>query len=189
MADGQKNLAIRSVIAGTAAAVILFLAYFSIVSLAQDFSHAVQTFKDLRYWITALVGGFGIQGGLYYYIRSSLRAKKSSTASVAACGGMSTTAMAACCAHHLSDVLPILGLSAAAAFLAEYQVLFILIGVLSNFVGVVFMLRVIQEHALINPEGRFAFLFRHDLKKAFRISVAAAIIIFLFQATARINPG
>ena len=56
--------------------------------------------------------------------------------------------MAACCAHHLSDVLPILGLSGLAAFLARYQTVFIVAGVLSNLVGIAIMLESIQRHQL-----------------------------------------
>ena len=56
--------------------------------------------------------------------------------------------MAACCAHHLTDVLPFVGLAGLAAFLAEYQLLFIIGGVLSNAVGIAIMLETIQRHGL-----------------------------------------
>lgn len=177
----------RSVIIGVAASLALLSVYFTIVSLAQDFTHAIQTFKDLWYWITALVIGFGVQGGLYYYIRVSLIARRSSTASVAACGSVSTSAMVACCAHHLSDVLPLFGLSAAAVFLTEYQTLFIIMGLLSNFVGIVFMLGIVQQNKLVDGKGKFAFLFRYDLKKAFKTSLSLAMIIFLALVIAKVK--
>jgi hypothetical protein len=44
--------------------------------------------------------------------------------------------MVACCAHHLTDVLPLLGLSAAAAFLAEYRIPFMLAGLATNLIGI-----------------------------------------------------
>lgn len=182
----KQSLQQRSVIVGIAASVTLLSLYFAIVTLAQDFNHAAQTFKDLWYWITALVTGFGVQGGLYYYIRASLTTK-GSTASVAACGGMSTTAMAACCAHHVSDVLPFFGLSAAAVFLTEYQLLFIILGVLSNFVGIVFMLGIAQENKLMDEKGRLGFLFRHDLKRGFRLSVALAVILFFIVVAGKVT--
>ena len=47
-------------------------------------------------------------------------------------GGTSVTAMVACCLHHVTDVLPILGLSAAATFLTRYQRPFMLIGLGMN---------------------------------------------------------
>jgi presenilin-like A22 family membrane protease len=56
--------------------------------------------------------------------------------------------MVACCAHHLTDVLPLVGLAGAAFFLAAYQWLFLLLGVLSNLVGLVFMLGQLRKHRL-----------------------------------------
>jgi hypothetical protein len=48
--------------------------------------------------------------------------------------------MVACCAHHVTDVLPILGLTAAAAFLAEYQTLFMWVGLGTTLTGIAVML-------------------------------------------------
>jgi hypothetical protein len=52
---------------------------------------------------------------------------------------MSTAAMVACCAHHVTDVLPILGLTAAATFLAEYRIAFMLMGLGMTLIGIVVM--------------------------------------------------
>lgn len=169
----------RSLIAGIAGAAALLSLYFVIVTLAQSFSHAVETFSKLWLWIAALVAGFGTQVGLYYYIRASLAQRHAeATASVAAAGGMSTTAMVACCAHHLSDVLPLIGLSAAAVVLVKYQLLFIIMGVLSSVVGIVFMLSIVQQHSLYDEKGRLGFVFGQDLKQAFKISAVLAAVVF-----------
>lgn len=172
------NVAVRSICIGAAGSLALLSLYFTIVVLAQSLSHAVKTFVELWYWIIALVLGFGTQVGLYSYIRASLAQRVAgATASVAAAGGMSTTAMIACCAHHLSDVLPLLGLSAAAVLLVKYQLLFIVMGVLSSAVGIVFMLSIVQQHALYDESGRAGFIFRHDLRQAFRAALALSAII------------
>jgi hypothetical protein len=55
-------------------------------------------------------------------------------------GTTSTLAMIACCAHHVTDVLPILGLTAAATFLADYQTLFMRVGLGTTLVGIAVML-------------------------------------------------
>ncbi|MFQ5614859.1 MAG: hypothetical protein ACE5GO_00085 [Anaerolineales bacterium] len=60
-------------------------------------------------------------------------------------GTTSTLAMVACCAHHVTDVLPILGLSAAATFLAEYQTLFMLVGLGTTLVGIAVMLIILYR--------------------------------------------
>jgi hypothetical protein len=139
----------RHVAIGSAAALGLFLVYLGIVALAQDWKHALQQTADLWYWIAALAAGVGIQAGLFSFIVRSLRERKAAaTASMATSGGVSTGSMIACCAHHLADVLPFLGLSGLAAFLASYQVLFIAIGILSNLIGITVMLETIQRHDL-----------------------------------------
>jgi hypothetical protein len=66
-------------------------------------------------------------------------------ASTVAGGGMSTAAMVACCAHHVADVLPVLGLSAAAAFLARWKLPFLGIGLSTNVVGILLMLRALRQ--------------------------------------------
>src|SRR3989338_4747254 len=111
--------------------------YFLILSIANSFEHAIQQFAKMWYWVFLLAIGFGTQIGLYSLIRQSMKQQlKGTTTEVAASGGVSTGSMIACCAHHLTDVLPIMGLSAAAIFLNKYQTLFIIIGVLSNLVGI-----------------------------------------------------
>lgn len=137
----------RHWIIGLIAAALLVGFYLGILSLSQGWSHALEQTGDLWYWVVALAVGFGVQAGLYSFLRQGIKKLRAApTASVAASGGVSTTSMAACCAHHLSDVLPALGLSGVASFLAGYQTIFILAGVLSNLVGITIMLEAIQRH-------------------------------------------
>ena len=62
-----------------------------------------------------------------------------------ASGGTSATAMVACCLHHVTNVLPILGISAATAFLARYQRPFMQLGLAMNLVGILVMLVTLQR--------------------------------------------
>jgi hypothetical protein len=48
--------------------------------------------------------------------------------------------MLACCAHHLSDVLPILGVSGAAVFLSAYQTPLLWLGLAMNLAGIGYLL-------------------------------------------------
>ncbi len=137
------------ILIGIGAAIFLLSIYVGIITWAEGFEHALEQTADLWYWVAALAGGFGTQAGLFSYLRHGLRERRASaTASVATSGSMSAGSMIACCAHHVTDVLPILGLSGLAAFLANYQVLFMIIGVLSNIVGITVMLEAIQRHGL-----------------------------------------
>jgi predicted transporter len=168
---------------GSMAGVSLLIVYFLILTVANSFSHSIEQFKEMWYWILVLVSGFGIQAGLYTHIRWIIKMRKHSgvaTTTVAAAGGVSTTSMIACCAHHLTDILPILGISAAVVFLGQYQNLFIMLGVLSNLIGITLMLKIIQKHSLYTKgKGILPIILRLDMQKSFYLVCIFSIVIFL----------
>ncbi len=133
--------------AGLAGMAFLSGVYFLIVSLAESPQHAVELFWEDRWYIIPLILGFGVQSALYIILKKRLfipvQHSGPSGALTGAGGATSTAAMVACCAHHVTDVLPILGLSAAAAFLAEYQRLFMLVGLGTTLIGILVMLFVL----------------------------------------------
>ena len=166
----------RPVLFGIVGATGLLSIYFGILTLAESFNYALFQFSDMWYWILILAAGLGLQLGLHVHIKAALRARQAgATAGVAASGGVSTVAMVACCAHHVTDVLPILGLSAAAVFLVEYQTAFILLGVFSNLVGVTMMLRIMEKHGLQPKTGPFRALFAFDMKQVLAAVVVASV--------------
>ena len=69
--------------------------------------------------MTLLIVGFGVQIGMFVNTRILIKARSISGATSAAAGAGSVSAgsMVACCMHHITDVLPILGISAFAVFL------------------------------------------------------------------------
>jgi hypothetical protein len=169
---------------GTVAGLSLLTVYFLILTIANSFSHSIEQFKMIWYWITLLVLGFSIQVGLYMYIRGITKLRKDSgvaTSSVAVAGGVSTTSMVACCAHHVTDVLPILGISAAVVFLNQFQNLFIIAGVLSNLIGINVMLRIIQKHDLYQKDQSiFSFIMKLNMNKSLYFVGSFSIVTFLF---------
>ncbi|MDP3879021.1 MAG: hypothetical protein Q8Q07_01780 [Dehalococcoidales bacterium] len=171
----------RHFLVGISGAVLLILVYLGLIALAQDWTHALQQTASLWYWVVALSGGFGVQAGLFSFIRQSIRERKAAaTGSVAASGGVSAGSMAACCAHHLSDVLPLMGLSGAAIFLVRYQLFFIVAGVLSNIIGITIMLETIQHHGL---SQRLAQWWNMNRVKKGAMASAVAIIAVTFILT------
>lgn len=130
--------------AGLAGAVFLAAIYFAIVSWAESPQHAVQLFWNERWIIIPLILGFGVQMSLYTILKKRLFypvASAGPSGALAGAGGTtSTVAMVACCVHHVTDVLPILGLTAAATFLASYQTAFMLLGLTVTYVGIAIML-------------------------------------------------
>lgn len=168
----------KEILHGIIAGILLASIYFAIVSFVQGFSHAVEQFLQLWYLMIPLILGFGVQVGLFSYIRTSLKALQS-TASMAASTGMSTGSMIACCAHHLTDVLPIIGLTGLAAVLTQYQAFFILLGILSNIVGIIIMMSVIQKHKLYESCAIFSRLEKINLEKIKNSAIIASIAILL----------
>jgi hypothetical protein len=97
-----------------------------------------------------IILGFGVQVALYVILKKRLfmpvasvgpsPVKNTGGVMTGASGATSTIAMAACCAHHVTDVLPSLGLTAAATYLAEYRTAFMLVGLGTTLVGIIVML-------------------------------------------------
>lgn len=188
--DGMtRRLQERPIVMALAGSLILLLVYMGILTVAESFDHAVTQLTELWYWITPLVIGFGVQVGLYSYIRGAFRTRMAATTgAMATAGGVSTTSMIACCVHHLTDVLPIFGLSAAAVFLTEYQPVFMALGVLSNLVGITVMLTVMQQHNLVSGKSISQNIFRHDMKRVRNTAIASSIIIMLGITISTIAP-
>ncbi|HEU0186501.1 MAG TPA: hypothetical protein VFR06_01265 [Gallionellaceae bacterium] len=106
---------------------------------------AFEQFTRFWYFIVPLAIGFGIQLGLYTYLKSLVGPHGASSKVVAVSGTASTTAMVSCCAHYLVNILPILGVTGFLVIVAEYQVELFWLGLAFNVAGVLYILsRVIQ---------------------------------------------
>lgn len=130
-------------VAGLGGSFLLTGLYFAIVSLAESPFHAAELFWEDRAIVFPIILGFGVQVALYTILKKRLFVPVAHTgpsgALTGAGGGMSAAAMVACCAHHVADVLPLVGLTAAATLLAEYRLPFMLIGLGTTITGIVVM--------------------------------------------------
>ena len=151
---GLSNMKVSSArrfspfVLGGAGAAFLVALYMGIVTWAQGWSHAAGLLGQDWYFVSAIAGGFGMQIGLYAYLRLVVHHSVKLAASTAATGagtGTSSLAMVACCLHHVTDVLPLLGLSGAAVFLNDYRVPFMLVGLAVNLVGIAIMVKVVRQ--------------------------------------------
>jgi len=137
------------ILMGTLGALVLFALYMAIVTLAQGWQHAVELFQQDAWLVMPIMLSFGVEVGLYTHLRGVMqRGSRSSTVMLGAGGGTSTVAMVACCAHHVADLLPLLGLTAAASFLAVYKIPFMLIGLAMNLLGIIVIWRAIRREQL-----------------------------------------
>lgn len=173
----------KSINRGIVGGFLLLAFYFGVLTLANSFSHAVSQFSLLWYWILTLVIGFGIQVGLWFYIYFKIKEKavKGITGEIAATGGISAGSMIACCAHHLVDVAPLLGLSALFLFLAQYQIFFLILGILSNIIGIILMLEIIQKHSLYQEDSILHYLTKINFKNLKKITIVVAVIVLFIS--------
>jgi len=150
-----KQRIILPVAGGFAGVAFLTLLYLGIVSLAESPQHALELFWDDRLIVFPIILGFGVQMSLYVILKKRLFVPVAntgpSTAIAGTSGATSSLAMIACCLHHVTDVLPILGLTAATTFLAQYRIAFMLVGLSMTWIGVVVMLVILfrERHKVL----------------------------------------
>lgn len=116
----------------------LLIIYFTIITLVSGWNFAMDQFFRFWYFVVTLAIGFGIQVGLFNYLKSSLAGHVSSGV-VAGTGATSTFAMISCCAHYLVNVLPIIGAVGIITIISQYQVQLFWLGLAFNFAGIAYM--------------------------------------------------
>ena len=138
-------LGARSIRAGLVGAAALVGLYLGIISFAQGAEHALEQLAIDAVFVGLIALGFGTQVALFAELRTLDRRHRASAAVTAVGTGTSTTAMLACCAHHLVDLLPIVGLSAAAVFLNAYRTPLFLVGIGMNLIGIIVIARQLRQ--------------------------------------------
>lgn len=149
--SGERRWVIPAAV-GLLGALALIGLYLDVLALLQSPSHALDQLATDLAWVTLIASGFGIQLGLYAYLRRVVHAMKLAGASaVTGAGtGASTLGMLACCVHHLADVIPLVslvgvgGLSGLIGFLIEWKIPFIVFGLGVNLIGIVNSIRTIR---------------------------------------------
>lgn len=170
----------KHIIVGIVAGTILLLVYAVTLVLLQGFEHAFKQTTRLWYWLLPLSLGFGTQIGLFSFLRQGLRERRAAeTASAATSGTISAGSMVACCAHHLSEVLPLIGLTSLTVFITKYQTFFMIVGIMANIVGITVMLDTIQRLGLCPRLSRFRLNLRLIKKMAIASSILITLIVFL----------
>ena len=127
----------KALLNGVLATTALLIVYFTVVSLVSGWTFAQQQFRQYWYFVVTLAVGFGIQVGLYSYLKSIV--KNVTPGVVAASGTTSTVAMISCCAHYLVNILPILGAVGIITVISQYQVQLFWVGLAFNFAGIAYM--------------------------------------------------
>jgi Cu+-exporting ATPase len=125
--------------AGILAFGLLLGIYFGILSLVSGWEFTLEQFATFWYFTVALAAGFGVQVGLYAYLRRLTRHGDAAGRVAAVSGGTSTAAMISCCTHYLANVLPILGATGLVALVGQHQVELFWVGLAFNLAGVLYI--------------------------------------------------
>ncbi len=123
---------------GMLAALILLGFYFGVLTLVSGWDFTREQF--VAYWpfVVALAVGFGIQVGLFVYLRKAIDAVASGGV-VAATGTTSGAAMISCCTHYLVNLLPALGATGLVSFIGQYQTELFWFGIAANLAGIAYV--------------------------------------------------
>lgn len=132
---------VKAITYGLSGTMALIGVYFGIISLLSGWNFASDQFFQFWYFIVSLAIGFGIQFGLYVYLKSIVRESDKSGKVIAVSGATSTGAMISCCAHYLANILPILGVAGLASIISQYQIKLFWIGIAFNVAGIVYIAR------------------------------------------------
>lgn len=141
----NKRILLKSVIYGFSGTILLLATYFSIVSLISGWSFALSQFSQFWYFFISLAIGFGIQVGIYVYLKTTINQKSTPSGVLAVSGTTSTVAMISCCTHYFVNILPILGAIGIINLISQYQVKLFWLGLVFNILGIAYLSRQIYK--------------------------------------------
>ena len=106
---------------GCVAATALMAFYISVLAASGGWAHLADQ-AQTDWWLLAPIAvAFGSQVALTVELRHRHRAHHL-TATTGAGTGASTVGMVACCAHHVPDLVPLLGVAGIAGFLFNWRI-------------------------------------------------------------------
>ena len=161
-------IATRSVVAGVLGAIGMIAFYVVVVGGASGSArHVIDQTSSDWYLLALVIGGFGVQVALVSELHRRYRRQAAVAAAGTAGMGASSVGMVACCAHHLAELLPFLGAAGIAAFLYDYRVAFVLMGVGVNAAGIVIAIHRLRRVPMPNvgPRDRACLYQIDDLRR------------------------
>lgn len=139
----------RSITWGGVAAAILAGFYVAVLASSAGWTHLGDTLGRDWWLVLPLTVGFGVQVAVLVEVRRRHKAAHSVTAVAGAGAGTSAVGMVACCAHHLADLVPLVGLSGAATFLTAQQRTLMWVAVAMTALGVLLATRQLRRAPVV----------------------------------------
>lgn len=125
----------RSLRRGATASGLLAAFYVAVLSASGGWQHLVDQTRTDWWLLTPIVLSFGTQVALTVELRHRHRAHRL-TATTGAGTGASAIGMVACCAHHLADLVPLLGAAGIAGFLFDWRIPLMTAGLAVNLAAI-----------------------------------------------------
>ncbi|MBI5817246.1 MAG: hypothetical protein HZB09_02355 [Candidatus Yonathbacteria bacterium] len=135
----MSKIIIQAVIKGIGSAIGMLTVFFLVVTFISGWTFTISQFSAYWYFIVSLALGFGIQIGLYSYLKQAVSHDGAPKVVIAISGTTSTAAMISCCAHYLANILPILGVTGFISIIGQYQVELFWVGIVFNVGGIAFI--------------------------------------------------
>jgi Cu+-exporting ATPase len=140
----------KSILMGVIGAFGILAIYFSILTLVSGLDFALSQFFEFWPFVISLAIGFGIQIGLYSYLKNAVYQHCASGKVLAVSGTTSTTAMISCCAHYLANILPAVGAAGIITAVGQYQIELFWFGLASNAAGILYIGSRVAQFAGLN---------------------------------------
>ena len=129
----------KSILYGILASATLLGIYFVVLTLVSDWDFTQSQFTTFWYFIVSLAIGFGIQIGLYTYLRGLITGMHGEGKVLGVTGTTSTAAMISCCTHYIVNLFPVLGVVGIVTFVAQYQTELFWVGIIFNLGGILYI--------------------------------------------------
>ncbi len=157
--QGIRNLLRNPFVFGASTGILVILFNISIASLAEgSIGKGYQVFLANGIFVYLIPLAVGIQMGLFRYHRNLISGHGLSGSEKMGMAGSATSSltMVACCLHHVSDLLPTVGLIlAASSFLIQHKDAIITIGLLANLAGSAYIARaILKDRSIIAGAGK-----------------------------------
>lgn len=138
-ATGRREQLVRATLWGVFASLALLVVYFGLVSLVSGYQFMLDQFALFWPFVIALAIGFGVQVGMYGFLRDAVHRVHGAGKVVAVSGTTSGAAMVSCCTHYLVNLLPALGATGLVTLVGQYQVQLFWFGLAANAAGILYV--------------------------------------------------
>ena len=162
---------------GVASFIILLSLFLILLTLLNSFDAALERFAFRWYFYLPITAGFGLQVGLFSFMRKSLKENNAPASALVATGSVSSGTMALCCTHYIANLVPIMAVSGVSIFFTKYEVPFLVMGIFSNVIGISFMLYYIQNYNVPVRNKLLGQIMSLNMLKARKVAVLLSVII------------